>query len=326
MDWCNTADDCGEYSLVYGYWDYCQYLASSKPDWVAMDWQVKQDLTWTEIQADPTFGEYHSLDMFTESVVTSFENQWDVMPAGRVKVIHGIGAVCPFSIDVAVDSPYTGVFKPGQVSGLVRMGAAADWTSALTPGMTPGVGVKIFRTGVASANVVMINSLLAIPDDNHDFFAVPLSNVIPDVSGGATDLLAQKFCSTGHCITKVGLSDMASYDQEGTNYAEPVFPFKIAFEPADVHFQEAKPDSMEAFMSQFDSIEVGTTVYTLRAYSSPDDTEGTLLGNVVTTDNCVSSNYGDTQMFFKHQWIEDDITLKPEWADAYYDGCHCNTP
>ena len=179
MDWCNTADDCGEYSLVYGYWDYCQYLASSKPDWVAMDWQVKQDLTWTEIQADPTFGEYHSLDMFTESVVTSFENQWDVMPAGRVKVIHGIGAVCPFSIDVAADSPYTGVFKPGQVSGLVRMGAAADWTSSLTPGMTPGVGVKIFRTGVASANVVMINSLLAIPDDNHDFFAVPLRNHIP---------------------------------------------------------------------------------------------------------------------------------------------------
>merc|ERR1712029_583711 len=72
-----------------------------------------------------------------------------------------------------------------------------------------------------------INSLLAIPDDNHDFFAVPLSNVIPDVSGGATDLLAQKFCSTGHCITKVGLSDMASYDQEGTNYAEPVSHSKL---------------------------------------------------------------------------------------------------
>ena len=58
------------------------------------------------------------------------------------------------------------------------------------------------------------------------------SKILSDISGGATDLLAQKFCSTGHCITKVGLSDMASYDQEGTNYAEPVFPFKIAFEPA----------------------------------------------------------------------------------------------
>ena len=80
---------------------------------------------------------------------------------------------------IAADSPYTGVFKAGQVSGLLRMGGAADWTSSLTPGMTPGVGVKIFRTGVASANVVMINSLLAIPDDNHDFFAVPLRNHIP---------------------------------------------------------------------------------------------------------------------------------------------------
>ena len=150
--------------------------------------------------------------------------------------------------------------------------------------------------------------------------------MISEDTSAASEVLAQKFCGTGHCITKVGLSDMCSIDQEGTKYPDPVFPFKLELTPASVQFQEAKPDSMEAFMAQFDSIEVGTTIYTLTAYFSPGDPVGRALGNVVTTDKCVSSNYGDTQMFFKHQWIEDDITLMPMWASDYYDGCHCNVP
>ena len=66
------------------------------------------------------------------------------MPAGRIKIIHGIGAVCPFAVDIAADSPFTGVLKAGQVNGFIRMGGAADWTSILTPGMTPGAGLFHF--------------------------------------------------------------------------------------------------------------------------------------------------------------------------------------
>ena len=50
------------------------------------------------------------------------------------------------------------------------------------------------------------------------------------------------------------------------------------------------------------------------------------MGEVVTADECVSSLFGDTKMFFKHQWIDDDIALRPEWTEAYYDGCYCNVP
>ena len=79
--------ECGEYSLAWGYWDYCLYKDSSKPDYVDLDWKIKHDMIWAEIKADPSFGAYHPTDLFTESVVTSFENEWDVMPAGRVKVL-----------------------------------------------------------------------------------------------------------------------------------------------------------------------------------------------------------------------------------------------
>ena len=39
-----------------------------------------------------------------------------------------------------------------------------------------------------------------------------------------------------------------------------------------------------------------------------------------------SSKFGDTKLFFKHQWIEDDVALKPEWTDAYFNECFCNRP
>ena len=291
-----------------------------------MNWRVKQDLVWTEVKADSRLGAYHPEAMLTESVVTTFENQWDVMPAGRVKVIHGIGAVCPFSIDITELSKYTGIFQPGQVSGLIRMSPGADFTSFITPGLTPAAAMKFLRTGVSSANVVFINSLLPMENDNHNFFAIPLRNHVPDESDTASTILLEKFCQTGHCVSKVGLSDICSYDQDGNYQPMPIFPFKIEVVPGDVSFQENKPNSMEDFMSQFRTITMGTKIYGLKAYESPDDFEGTFLGNVVTTDTCTSSFYGDTKLFFKHQYIEEDIKLKPEWSSAYYDQCHCNTP
>ena len=92
---------CGEYTLLIGYWDWCLYKDSSKPDYVAQDWETKYDQLWSEIKSDASYGGYHPADAFSESLITSFENEWDVMPAGRRKAIHGVGAVCPFTVDIS---------------------------------------------------------------------------------------------------------------------------------------------------------------------------------------------------------------------------------
>ena len=55
-DWCNTEDQCGEHSLIYGYWDKCLYLDSSKPDYVAQTWQEKQEQMWAKVTADDSIG------------------------------------------------------------------------------------------------------------------------------------------------------------------------------------------------------------------------------------------------------------------------------
>ena len=63
-------------------------------------------------------------------------------------------------------------------------------------------------------------------------------------------IFTSRFCSAGHCITKVGLSNLCTHDQDGTEFDDPIFPFKITFEPTgEINFPEAKPETRQKFLS-----------------------------------------------------------------------------
>ena len=119
------------------------------------------------------------------------------------------------------------------------------------------------------------------------------------------------------------MSDLCKYNQEGEEVGEAVFPFMVTFEPTEeVQFNES-PSEVDDFMAQFDDIPIGATLYTLKGHEYPGDTNGRILGQVVTTDKCVSSYFGDAHMSFKHQRVEDDIELmnNSTWTEAYEDKC-----
>ena len=82
------------------------YKDSSKPDYLALNWETKHDQLWSEIKSDSSLGEYYPTQMFTESLITTFENEWDILPEGRNKAIHGNGAICPFTVDVSNGKMY----------------------------------------------------------------------------------------------------------------------------------------------------------------------------------------------------------------------------
>jgi len=322
-DWCTVDGDCGKYSYAWNsYWDYCLYKYDDlTPEYRKLDWSAKQDLIWAKVTQDESIGANHPKDIFKESLKTPFENEWDFLPEGRRKAIHGNAAVCQFTIDISSDSPFTGLFKAGEtISGLIRMGSASDF-----PGLVPGIGVKMLRTGKISANLVALHKLDALPNGNHNFFAVPLSNAIPGKAESlATRIVGKRFCqATDDCVNRVGLSNFCTHDQNGHEESSLVFPFRIFFEPADVNFPEEEPASAQEFYSQFKAIPVGTKLYTVRAMREPEDNEGIVLGHVITTDDCHPSNYGDNELAFKHQWVSEDVALKPEWRDAYAESCDC---
>ena len=88
-----------------------------------------------------------------------------------------------------------------------------------------------------------------------------------------------------------------------------------------MHFK-VEESPIEDFMQQFiDNIPAGTELYSFVAHSNPADKEGTELAKLVVTDGGYPSKYGDERLFFRHQRIEEDIALKPEWKDAYTKVC-----
>ena len=156
---------------------------------------------------------HYFVELFKESVLTTFDNEWDVVPAGRVKVVHSNGAVCKFQIDIE-SSIYTGVLKNGRKTGITRMGSASDVSNGA--GVLPGMAFKFLRTGARSANFFVMDTLNRINNSNYDFFSVSMSNHIKPskppthwkarlARGAGT----KKFHQGSVSATKLGLSDLA---------------------------------------------------------------------------------------------------------------------
>ena len=127
------------------------------------------------------------------------------------------------------------------------------------------------------------------------------------------------------CVNKVGISDLCTHDQDGKKSEEIKFPFKLTLVPTgDFSIPNKKPDSFKSYVQDLANlIPKDTELYKVKASMNPDDQNGSIIGNLVTEGPCVTSNFGDTKLSFKHQSIQDDVDLKPEWYDAYKYNCVC---
>ena len=68
-------------------------------------------------------------------------------------------------------------------------------------------------------------------------------------------------------------------------------------------------------MDDLASIPAGSKVYDIYAMSAPEELGGTesLIGAFVTASEITTSLWGDDHLFFRHQRIDDDFAIKPEW-------------
>lgn len=240
------------------------------------------------------------------------------MPATREKMIHSVGSVCEFEWDISSESPYSGLLGPGTKTGFIRMGGAVDPSD----GLTPGLGFKIPRSGVHDGDWVMLHSLAF--GDSWNFFLKNMSNHIAPASG-VTKILAKKFEEASQCPFHVGLSDLARYSQDGVESNPPNFPFKLFMIP-NANLQTGRNgQNLDAVHAEIDALPIGTTLYTVYACSKAagDELDPTidlsrcggamLLGSIVTTKQCTTSWYGDTSFHIRHQRIEDDWLLRPDY-------------
>lgn len=327
-DWCNTKDNCGSHSSLIGYYDYCVYPGT--PSFEKMSFQDKNTYFQTHVTRDQhLLPAYASKSVIlTESSQTSFWDFQDELPAGRVKGIHSIGAVCQFTLDIDAGSPYTGLFESGPQHGFVRMGGATTWDKT-GKGYPPGLGIKFARSGVQSGSYVALVSLDAA---TWNFMALNFSNHIPAPTSIATTLLVKKFDQATQCPGQVGLSDMATWAQDGTKVASPKFPFKLFIVPSAEVQKPDTPKSIDDVMAEMETFKTGTKLATVYACGKGNGdaeltpTAGGLeaacgdpfkLGDMVTTTDCTTSLYGDSKFFIRHQPIEQDWKLRPDFLKQY---------
>lgn len=247
----------------------------------------------------------------TESMITSFDNEREIMPAGRSKAIHQQGVLC--KINMTLDGPFTGILGPGSHAGLIRLGSASGMTWP-TFGILPGFGIKFFRTGVKSADWVMLRP--SGPGGNNDFFHTNFSNHATPQEGLVK---SGKFQQASGCIDMVGLSDAASWTQDGKAVrGRARFPFELIVEPTATspHFKDDRKLTDEKLVGELASIAPGSKLFDVHAYPSPAaKAAGNMItiGTIHTASTCHASVFGDANMFFRHQRMEEDFAAAPEW-------------
>ena len=178
--------------------------------------------------------------------------------------------------------------------------------------MKPGMGVKFLRDGVDSANFVAMFGVDG--QETLNFFANDWSNHIPDVKSASLIPLELRFKTATEWIQTVGLSDMAAFAQDGSAEASPVFPWKLRFEPTG---EWNMPDTTydQTFEEYLATIPSGSKLFSIYAMDVPEELGGTeaLIGSFVTDSQLVTSYWGDEHMYFRHQRMDDDLAILPDW-------------
>ena len=134
---------------------------------------------------------------FAQSPGNSFNNDGDEMNNTRNdtrnKLVHqqGLVAMGKFEVDDAVvtEKGYTGIFKSGSDSMLIRFSETGLHVDGITTSMNPSVAFKMLRSGQSSANQFGMIAFENTPAEGKewDWFGKDLLNHLPNFKENETD-------------------------------------------------------------------------------------------------------------------------------------------
>ena len=136
-------------------------------------------------------------------------------------------------------------------------------------------------------------------------------------------MLAKQFEDVYAPATMVGVSDIGKYTPAGEEETDMNFPCALYLKPNPELTEKFKGTStMTPIDDYLSTIVPGTTLYEVWAMSSPS-AEKVLIGKLTTTSELISSMYGDKELFFQHQNINEDFELRPEWNNVNTNEKYC---
>jgi len=149
-----------------------------------------------------------------------------------------------------------------------------------------------------------------------NFFKNDFSNHIPDATGVALTLLAQKFSTATPWIQTIGLKPLAEWTQKGENRGEnTTYPFKLVFRPHHAVSTLFTDDFTSYFTDQLKTIRPNTPIYEVYAQGNPGD-QLVRMGSITSVTEFVTSRWGDESLFFQHNKMEVDLGENREWEHS----------
>jgi hypothetical protein len=278
----------------------------------------KQDLLWgkasstvyKDLPVYKKFGVFQLLGMSLQELQVKGNRFSDFAPDGWKKYLHRRGALAKVKI-VSKDHRYTGIFQ-GADCALLRL--SLTYKVGGGKPVAPGLALKVLRDGVPSANISALVSLDG-QGSEFNFFHNPMSNIVPMSSGFGQKLVHKLFKKVSRYPEELVSLDMAQINARGEKVKGAVAPRQIFFVPGSaVKFQSEEHDVREDFIT----IPEGTVVYQIYALSEKHKDfdygeysdekareflkDSTHIGDIVSTSEFVSSQFGDDGIFFRHQF------------------------
>ena len=287
--------------------------ASSAADQLATVWneisKSKKSSTW------PSFAVPRLL---LEDMKPSMEFVSDVMPTGRIKLVHSLGVVAKAKFEPNGRFQYTGLFEKAD-SMLIRLSLATDPGKGKNA-IVPGASFKLFRDAAESANFVAMWGLNA--QESYNFFANDFSNHVS--IKGAPGILVNKFGTASTWASHIGISNLANKGQDGKLVESPKTPFQLIFRPMPGVATSETNEGIDVFDQIIASIPSGKQLYSVWAAETPGN-QFFQIGVITTKSEFVRSVYGDQTLFFKHQRFEEDLEANKGWLDSCPDLNRCET-
>jgi hypothetical protein len=310
-----------EYSISRGHYDYCVFPAFKEYEDLKASEKLQLLMESVNSDTESSSGPWSSSilpGIMDESVMVTFDAQSDIFVEPRTKYIHSVGVVGAIKFRSTGHHNYTGVFQ-GHEHGLMRLSSAKKpglpGFPDIVPSWTPGAGFKFLRDGRPSANFLAMPSLDGQSCLHNNFFEHDFSNHVNATGDFALGLIASKFWQGSYCPQMVGISDLAS---EAEKLAKA--PWRLILHPL-VEVQ-CSCLSYASCLQTLSELAPDTDVFEVRALERPRAVAEPI-GYISLTSRLTTSKFGDEQLFFKHQRMEDDFKSQPAWLEQIDKSAMC---
>jgi len=300
------------------FWSGAYELPPLPADYESWSASQKQNFLWQEriLQSQydqlPPLEKIDVLGLFVTILSIKMDRLADEAPRKWKKAIHAHGSVAKIKFVPAANTPFTGLFK-GADSGLLRLSVTADPADR---GFAPGLALKLFVDGKPSENFSALVSLSG-QGNNYNFFANELSNIVAEEKSLGPKLINLIFRRVSKFPRKLYLQGFGQVDQKGNQETNPIYPYRLFLVPnPDLQFPESPPHDFRNDLATIPSGTLLFSVYAVNPQQIGDDAankvadaveqseyrqKAELIGKIETTSEFVSSFYGDSLLFFRHQ-------------------------